>query len=794
MSQANFKINRWLFALSMLTILPSLWLIVSYVRADMKALDEINLALAGIDAKKEAFKLLKEEITNPDGAPTDRADAIKALADGNIAPLSEFDMTGLTGYLTVIDPDNNARGQALLDDIRESNSWDVRLQKVSKLVAIFTSKSGLQGFISNDVTNTSNLIGQDILLALAESYRIADAARKAFVKDELDRRDFMSITVQAGKFKLVSDAVDVAAFELRKLDRAQAIPQLSQFSGLFSRENDQFQSVIDAFTLAISDGEASQNLPFGSVPGAHAAFVQAGIGLWGSTIDLHRNDLTAHKASAQQMFLLGVVICVLPMIFAILVFIFVSRAFAARTDQEISTAGHFDDVTGLPNRKTLGEVLRRKIKQNNKETHPLSLFIVDLQRFKGINQRFGEKVGNQVLKSVATELKTKVGAFDFVARSGGNEFTILSDRLSTQGGINEFAQEILDQFKYIKLSAIKDHAIEVALGASSQFHSDSEFLFSDASIALKRAKAGGRGLYRYCDATIREHAHQSDALARDLAKAFYRDEIEPYFQPQICARTGAILGVEALVRWLHPTKGTLNPGHFLTIAEENGLMDEIERVVRRKALKAVALMRSEHGLDLHLGLNMTPEALASTALVDEMIAEIDRSGVPRHLISIEILESVLIDSEHSKQISAAVERLSKMGLNVELDDFGTGHSSLSNLRDLNVDRVKVDRSFISDIHSKPELQTITLALTQLARTLNVEILAEGVESEHELQWLMANQCDVIQGYLVARPMSLDNLNEWVGDYLQRMAKSPANENWLDYRPSEQGGGRAASQG
>lgn len=763
----------------MLTILPSLWLIISYVRAEMEALDKINRSLVGIDAKKAVYEILKVDIAKSDFVEL-------AGAELKFAPLVDD--------LSRIDPNDAAGSRALLNDIRNSGNLQERLTLISELVAIITSKSGLQGFISHDVTNTSNLIGQDILLALTESYRVADAARNVSAKEELNGWDLMSVPVQAGKFKLVSNAVDVAAFELQKLDRAKAQPKLRQFSGFFSQRSKHFLLAIDAFTSAMAAGEKAEDLPFESIRVAHRHYVKAGVDLWGGTIDLHHSDLIAHKASAHRMFVLGIAICVLPMIFALLVFVLVSRAFAARTDKEISTAGHFDNVTDLPNRKTLGEVLQRKIKQNKKETHPLSLFIVDLQRFKGINQRFGEKVGDQVLRFVATELKTKVGAFDFVARSGGNEFTILSDRLSTQGAINEFAQEILDQFKYIRLSAIKDHAIEVALGASSQFHSDSEFLFSDASIALKRAKAGGKGIYRYCDAATREHAHQSDALARDLTKAFYRDEIEPYFQPQICARTGTILGVEALVRWLHPTKGTLNPGHFLTIAEENGLMDEIERVVRRKALKAVALMRSEHGLDLHLGLNMTPEALASTALVDEMIAEIDRSGVPRHLISIEILESVLIESEHSKQISAAVERLSKMGLNVELDDFGTGHSSLSNLRDLNVDRVKVDRSFIAGIHSKPELQTITLALTQLARTLNVEILAEGVESEHELQWLMANQCDVIQGYLVARPMSLDNLNEWVGDYLQRMAKSPANENWLDYRPSEQGCGRAASQG
>lgn len=780
--QPHFKINRWLFALAMVVILPSLWLLVSYIRADTKSISDISRSLVGIEAKDDVFELLKASLAQQEALASQHMSDEQLRAHGLTSDLAA---SALLEALALLDPDDETGSRQLVEQIQQGDNSHVKLEAATTLIGAVTSLSGLEGAIARDVTQSSNLMGRYILIALTQSFLVKETAEDVVSKAALTAQDLMSVPVQSGKFKLVSDAVATSATELRQAERTQRLPQLGQFSVIFAQANNKFEAAIGAFNLALSNGERGPDLPLDAITNVHSEYVNAGIELWGSTIDLHRSDLVGAKALAQRTFLIDVVISVVPVVFGLLAFISVSRAFVARTDKQISTAEHFDNLTGLPNRKTLGQALQTKINQTKVGDTPLSLFVVDLQHFKGLNQRFGETVGDEVLRIVGMELKTRVAAFDFVSRSGGNEFTILSDRLPTQGAIKAFAQEIQDQIKYLKLSSINNHTIETALGASSQLHSKSDSLFNDASIALKRAKACGKGAYRYCDAATRELAHQTDALARDLAKAFERDEIEPFFQPQICAKTGTVLGVEALVRWLHPTKGTLAPGHFFSIAEENGLMGEIERVVRRKALKAVAQMRSVHGIDLHLGLNMTPEALSNAATVDEMIAEIDRSGVPRHLISIEILESVLIDSEHSKQITATVERLSNMGLNVELDDFGTGHSSLSNLRDLRVDRVKVDRSFIAGIHGKPDLQTITLALTQLARTLNVEILAEGVESEQELNWLMAHQCDVIQGFLVARPMPLDRLHDWVGDYLRKMAKSSANENWLDCRPNAQ---------
>lgn len=254
-----------------------------------------------------------------------------------------------------------------------------------------------------------------------------------------------------------------------------------------------------------------------------------------------------------------------------------------------------------------------------------------------------------------------------------------------------------------------------------------------------------------------------------LRQALSAGHIVPWFQPQVCAFSGRPLGFEVLVRWNDPVHGPQSPGDFLPLAEEIGLMAELDAVVQRKAFEAFARFR-DYGIDgCDLGVNVTPMQLADPSFVDQLGLEIDRASVAKTRISIEILESVMLDTEDAEPIKDTVKRLGAQGFGIELDDFGTGHSGLSSLRDLPVTRIKIDRSFVDGVHLDTKLQKFTRALIALARSLEISVLAEGVECEEELAWLASEGCMAVQGFLIARPMPEEDIVLWAQNNFSKTA-------------------------
>lgn len=236
--------------------------------------------------------------------------------------------------------------------------------------------------------------------------------------------------------------------------------------------------------------------------------------------------------------------------------------------------------------------------------------------------------------------------------------------------------------------------------------------------------------------------------------------LEPWFQPQICMNTGKILGFEALVRWNDPSSGLQNPAEFLPLAQEIGLMGELDAAVQRQAFENLKALHN-HGIDgCDVGINLTPEQLRDPDLVETMMEQIAEAGLRPQDVSIEILESTMLDDSEALPIKANIEQISALGVQVELDDFGTGHAGLSSLRDLDVSRIKIDRSFVTDIHIDQKLQTFTRALIGLAKTLGVGVLAEGVETREELDWLRTEGCDAVQGYFISKPMPYAQAMAW----------------------------------
>lgn len=756
MTNAKFNIFHWLTALVILMALPSLWLSVEHIRTSAAEMNRINTAIMGIAATKKLHGYLEAHVKTTQSPKPD--EHLKQL---------------------LIDLGLNAETRALLAEAERQEEAMGSIDVFTKLVSAINTKSGLDGSTSDELAEVPDLITNDILVTIVQSKRVAQTAIRMPQKENLNGWDRMSVPVQAGQFKIFSDTTSRTARRIAALPVADMHPDIGEHATVFAQENNKFQAAMGKFVLAMSDGKSGTELPVDVLLEAHPRYMVAGLDLWKSMIALIDAQLQEESKTVEAQFQLDIVISVVPLVLALACAFIIGRAFVARTEKEIATVGFYDAVTGLPNRRSLNQTLHKLGERTDKRATKMSVFIVDLRRFKMINQRFGEQTGDEVLRYVADDLSNGICALDLVARTGGNEFTVLSDRWTSLHAINTFAERLIEHIEEMKVGNIENVRLVASVGAASQLDSATHDLVSDASIALKHTKGQGQGAHKYCDSTLRALADEADAITNDLKRALELGHIQPWFQPQVCVKTGRILGVEALARWIDPQKGIIPPGQFLPTADEAGLMNKIDETIRKQALRAVADIRTQHSIDLRLGLNMTPDLLSDAMTVSQLISEIDAAGVPHHLIGIEVLESVIVDDDRAMETIANVERLSNLGLHVELDDFGTGHSSLSSLRDLNVDRVKVDRSFVSGIDHNPELQTITLALTQLARTLNVEVLAEGVESENELKWLRDNHCDAVQGYLIAKPMPLDELHTWIETYQPRKLDDATTEDMPD---------------
>ncbi len=285
----------------------------------------------------------------------------------------------------------------------------------------------------------------------------------------------------------------------------------------------------------------------------------------------------------------------------------------------------------------------------------------------------------------------------------------------------------------------------------------------NADLALYQAKAKGRGCYELYASELRDKFNRTEAMGHELRSALSAGQFEPYFQPQVNAATGQICGFEALARWNHPDRGMVSPGEFIPAAEAAGLMGDIDNVMMTKSFAAMRAWL-DAGIDVpQISINISGDRLSNPQIVDQIKWAAETYQLDPSCIGLEILESVLVDEE-KRTLVANVNALSAAGFRLELDDFGTGHASISALRTLSIDRIKIDRSLVSDIHRDDELKTITGAIIAMARALNIEVLAEGVECEAEQSILISMGCGFVQGFGIARPMVRHMVDEWIHSY------------------------------
>jgi diguanylate cyclase (GGDEF)-like protein/PAS domain S-box-containing protein len=428
-----------------------------------------------------------------------------------------------------------------------------------------------------------------------------------------------------------------------------------------------------------------------------------------------------------------------------------------RSQERLDYLAHHDPLTELPNRLLFNARLEHAIKHASRKNSKLALLFLDLDRFKLINDGRGHKVGDELLKAVGERLASTVRMDDSIARIGGDEFTILVEEIEEAADAALVAEKILKAFTDPFVLLGNEYYIGTSIGISI-FPDDSatsDELVQNADIAMYRAKDSGRNGYAFYSENLATVAFERVLLESSIKRALERDEFILNFQPQIEIQSGKIIGMEVLVRWEHPEMGVLGPTSFIQSAEDSGMMTQLSQWILHKAMTQGRLWLDQQLYSQRLCVNVATADLADTQYEQNVVRLLDDTGFPASNLELEVKESIFSDG--SGQAVAVLERLKQRGVNVTIDNFGTGYSSLLYLKQLPIDRLKIDRSFIRGISGEKSNSAVIKAVIGLASSLGLSVTAEGVETEAQKDFLMDNGNCAGQGFYFARPMSKDDI-------------------------------------
>jgi diguanylate cyclase (GGDEF)-like protein len=418
-----------------------------------------------------------------------------------------------------------------------------------------------------------------------------------------------------------------------------------------------------------------------------------------------------------------------------------------------------DTLTDLPNRSLLRDRTLQAIRQSERELVPAALLLIDLDRFKEVNDTLGHHDGDHLLVQVGQRLRGALRAVDTVARLGGDEFAVLLPRIETAEGATVVAAKLQAALAKPFVLAGLSLEVEASIGVAvyPDHGNDPDELLQHADIAMYVAKDTHSGFMVF-DRKLDQHSPRRLALLGELRRAIERRHLVLHYQPKVDARSGRALGVEALVRWHHPTSGLIPPGEFVPLAERTGLITPLTHYVLDEAVhQCRGWLRAGH--ELQVAVNVSARRLLDHEFPDEVAATLAAWEVPARLLLVEITESaIMADPAHAIQV---LGRLDAMGVQVAIDDFGTGYSSMAYLKSLPLHELKVDRSFVAQMTSNIRDAVIVRTTIDLGRNLGLRVVAEGVEDQPTWRELLALGCDAIQGYHVSRPVPPDELITWL---------------------------------
>jgi diguanylate cyclase (GGDEF)-like protein/PAS domain S-box-containing protein len=426
-------------------------------------------------------------------------------------------------------------------------------------------------------------------------------------------------------------------------------------------------------------------------------------------------------------------------------------------EERVQSLAYYDALTGLPNRILLHDRLSKAIAMAHRQKHKVALLFLDLDRFKIINDSLGHSVGDLLLQDVAERLKSFAREQDTVARLGGDEFLIVLTNITDIPCAAVAAERFMDAMT--AAFVIQGHSLSIgcSLGISifPEHGVDNETLIQHADAAMYSAKDGGRNNFRFFTADMNAQAVKRLTLENGLRLALDRKELFLAYQPQMDTLTGKITGLEALLRWQHPELGLVPPDQFIGIAENSGLIIPIGEWVLRTACSQARTWQDEGLPALSVAVNVSAVQFREQGFCELIGRVLRETGLaPQHL-ELELTESLLL--ARADVTLSVLQELKAMGVTLAIDDFGTGYSSFSYLRQFRVSKLKIDRVFIRDVAVNPDDAAITTAIIRMAKSLNLKVIAEGVEDEAQMSFLRAHQCDEIQGYYFSKPLTVDEI-------------------------------------
>jgi len=428
-----------------------------------------------------------------------------------------------------------------------------------------------------------------------------------------------------------------------------------------------------------------------------------------------------------------------------------------KSEERLTWLAYHDPLTNLANRLLFTQRLEHGINRAGRDDTLLALIFLDFDNFKHINDSMGHKTGDELLVVVSKRLKESLRESDTLSRFGGDEFTILIENYCSLSEINAITQKLIQQFKSPFIISGNQIYISISMGISIYPNDgdDAEALLRNADSAMYRAKKQGGGCLSFYTSELTESARQRFSVESGIRNAIENNELRLNYQPKFDAKTGKLIGAEALCRWHSNKMGEVSPGIFIPIAEESSVINELGAWVLEAACVQAKKWLSIHHGDFRLGVNVSVRQIQNAKFVEQVMDVLDRTGLPAQYIELEVTEGVVMHQSETQ----CLQKLRDIGVKISIDDFGTGYSSLSYLRDLPIDRLKIDQSFVRDIGRNQRDEAIVRAVIAMGHAHDLEIIAEGVEELEQQAFLRMEGCDELQGYLMGRPMPAHKFEE-----------------------------------
>lgn len=429
-------------------------------------------------------------------------------------------------------------------------------------------------------------------------------------------------------------------------------------------------------------------------------------------------------------------------------------------EKEIIESASHDYLTGLPNKMLLKENIDKFIMQVKLERLKVGIIFIDLDMFKKINDSLGHQIGDLLLQKVANRLKSIISEKDKILRIGGDEFVILLNQIPLKQDIENFAQKLL--LTLSQEAIIKNHTIRptgsIGISVYPDDGGNSNTLIRCADVAMYEAKQKGRNNFQFFDKEMDDRIFQTLKLEKEIQEGIGKDEFVLYYQPKISLETGKIVGAEALIRWNHPTKGLVFPDYFINIAERSNIINKLGAWILKQGCKQQVLWQKQ-GFDLKIAINLSVKQLQSANCISEIKEALALSNTDPNFIELEITESFSANDTNVQTLHA----LKKLGFSLAIDDFGTGYSSLSYLSQLPIDTIKIDRSFITGMLDDHDKKALVEVIIQTAKILRKKTVAEGVETQEDMQTLAQLGCNEFQGYYFSKPITVNEFNKLLAE-------------------------------